>query len=46
MKVVLKRKKKTKLPKSQTFVPGDTNNRLLEDGDTRITEGGDTRTLE
>lgn len=46
MKVVLKRRKKVKLNRSQTFVPTETNNRLLEDGDTRITESGDTRTLE
>jgi len=46
MKVVLKRRKKVKLPRSQTLGASDTNNRLLEDGDTRITEDGDTRTLE
>lgn len=46
MKVKLKRCKRVKLPKSQTFVNADTNNRLLEDGDTRITEDGDIRTLE
>jgi hypothetical protein len=46
MKVVLKRKKKTKLPKSQTFSPSVENVRILEDGDERLTESGDTRILE
>jgi hypothetical protein len=46
MKVVLKRRKRVRLPKSQTFISGDTNERLLEDGDTRITESGDIRILE
>ena len=46
MKIKMKRCKRLKLPKSQTFVPTDTNNRLLEDGDTRITEDGNFRTLE
>jgi hypothetical protein len=45
MKVVLKRKKKTKLPKSQTF-GSSANVRILEDGDERLTESGDTRILE
>jgi hypothetical protein len=52
MKTVLKRQKRVNLPKSQTFVasgpfvPIETFDRLLEDGDTRITEDGDIRTLE
>jgi hypothetical protein len=46
MKVVLKRKKKTKLPKSQTFSPSVENVRLLEDDEDRITEDGETRILE
>jgi hypothetical protein len=46
MKIVLKRRKRVKLPKPQTFVSSQTFNRLLEDGDTRVTEDGDIRTLE
>jgi hypothetical protein len=45
MKTVLKRCKKVKLPRSQTF-GANVSARLLEDGDTRITESGDTRILE
>lgn len=46
MKIKLKRCKKVRLPKSQTFVTTETNIRLLEDGDFRITESGDIRILE
>lgn len=45
MKTVLKRRKRVKLPRSQTLGAND-NARILESGEDRITESGDTRILE